>query len=43
MHPRVCVSGLCFPGLPAIDAIGHHAAAAQTANWLDKLLEELGA
>ena len=28
---------------PAIDAIGHHAAAAQTANWLDKLLEELGA
>lgn len=28
---------------PAIDAIGHHAAAAQTASWLDKLLEELGA
>jgi sugar phosphate isomerase/epimerase len=28
---------------PAIDAIGHHAAAAQTANWLDKLLEELAA
>ena len=28
---------------PAIDAIGHHAAAAQTANWLDKLLDELGA
>jgi sugar phosphate isomerase/epimerase len=28
---------------PAIDAIGHHAAAAQSANWLDKLLEELGA
>jgi sugar phosphate isomerase/epimerase len=28
---------------PAIDAIGHHAAAAQTANWLDKLLEELRA
>ena len=28
---------------PAIDAIGHHAAAAQAANWLDKLLEELGA
>jgi sugar phosphate isomerase/epimerase len=27
----------------AIDAIGHHAAAAQTASWLDKLLEELGA
>ena len=32
-----CVNG------PAIDAIGHHAAAAQAANWLDKLLEELGA
>ncbi len=28
---------------PAIDAIGHHAAAARAANWLDKLLEELGA
>ena len=28
---------------PAIDAIGHHAAAAQAANWLDKLLGELGA
>ncbi len=28
---------------PAIDAIGHHAAAAQAANWLDKLLAELGA
>jgi sugar phosphate isomerase/epimerase len=28
---------------PAIDSIGHHAAAAQAANWLDKLLEELGA
>jgi hypothetical protein len=28
---------------PALDAIGHHAAAAQTANWLDKLLKELGA
>jgi len=28
---------------PAIDAIGHHAAAAQTADWLDKLLQELGA
>ncbi|HEX9039394.1 MAG TPA: sugar phosphate isomerase/epimerase family protein [Trebonia sp.] len=28
---------------PAIDAIGHHAAAAQAAAWLDKLLEELGA
>ena len=28
---------------PAIDAIGHHAAAAQTASWLDKLLAELGA
>ncbi len=28
---------------PAIDAIGHHAAAAQAANWLDKLLTELGA
>jgi sugar phosphate isomerase/epimerase len=28
---------------PAIDAIGHHAAAARTANWLDRLLEELGA
>ena len=28
---------------PAIDAIGHHAAAAQSANWLDKLLTELGA
>jgi sugar phosphate isomerase/epimerase len=27
---------------PAIDAIGHHAAAAQAASWLDKLLEELG-
>ena len=21
MHPRVCVSGLCFPGLSATDAI----------------------
>lgn len=28
---------------PAIDAIGHHAAAAQAASWLDKLLDELGA
>jgi sugar phosphate isomerase/epimerase len=28
---------------PAIDAIGHHAAAARAANWLDKLLAELGA
>lgn len=28
---------------PAIDALGHHAAAAQAANWLDKLLTELGA
>jgi len=28
---------------PAIDAIGHHAAAARAARWLDKLLEELGA
>ena len=28
---------------PAIDAIGHHAAAAQAASWLDKLLTELGA
>ena len=28
---------------PAIDAIGHHAAAAQAASWLDKLLEELAA
>ena len=28
---------------PAIDAIGHHAAAAQAANWLDKVLTELGA
>jgi sugar phosphate isomerase/epimerase len=28
---------------PAIDAIGHHTAAARAANWLDKLLEELGA
>ena len=28
---------------PAIDAIGHHAAAAQTASWLAKLLAELGA
>jgi len=28
---------------PAIDAIGHHAAAAQTATWLDTLLKELGA
>jgi sugar phosphate isomerase/epimerase len=28
---------------PAIDAVGHHAAAAQTADWLDKLLDELGA
>ena len=28
---------------PAIDAIGHHAAAAQAASWLDKLLAELGA
>lgn len=26
---------------PAIDAIGHHAAAAQAASWLDKLLTEL--
>ena len=25
---------------PAIDAIGHHAAAAQAANWLDKLLAD---
>ena len=28
---------------PGIDATGHHAAAAQTANWLDTLLKELGA
>lgn len=28
---------------PAIDAIGHHAAAAQAAIWLDRLLAELGA
>jgi sugar phosphate isomerase/epimerase len=28
---------------PAIDAIGHHAAAARAANWLDTLLKELGA
>jgi len=28
---------------PAIDAIGHHTAAVQAANWLDKLLGELGA
>jgi sugar phosphate isomerase/epimerase len=42
--------GAGYPGVfdcelngPAIDAIGHHAAAAQTANWLDKLLGELGA
>ncbi len=28
---------------PAIDAIGHHAAAAQAASWLDTLLSELGA
>ncbi len=28
---------------PAIDAIGHHAAAAQAAGWLDGLLGELGA
>jgi sugar phosphate isomerase/epimerase len=28
---------------PAIDAIGHHAAAARAADWLDKLLTELGA
>jgi sugar phosphate isomerase/epimerase len=28
---------------PAIDATGHLAAAAQTANWLDALLKELGA
>jgi sugar phosphate isomerase/epimerase len=28
---------------PAIDAIGHHAAAARAASWLDKLLAELGA
>jgi sugar phosphate isomerase/epimerase len=27
---------------PAIDAIGHHAAAAQAATWLDKLLTDLG-
>jgi len=27
---------------PAIDAVGHHTAAAQAANWLDKLLGELG-
>ena len=27
---------------PAIDAIGHHAAAARAASWLDKLLAELG-
>jgi sugar phosphate isomerase/epimerase len=28
---------------PAIDAVGHHAAAAQAAGWLDKLLDDLGA
>jgi sugar phosphate isomerase/epimerase len=28
---------------PAIDAIGHHAAAAQTGAWLDTTLKELGA
>jgi sugar phosphate isomerase/epimerase len=28
---------------PAIDAIGHHVAASQTAGWLDTLLKELGA
>lgn len=28
---------------PAIDAIGHHAAAARTATWLDQLLTDLGA
>jgi sugar phosphate isomerase/epimerase len=28
---------------PAIDAMGHHTAAVQAANWLDKLLGELGA
>ena len=28
---------------PAIDAIGHHAAAAQAASWLGNLLDELGA
>jgi sugar phosphate isomerase/epimerase len=28
---------------PGIDAIGHRAAAARTANWLDSLLSELGA
>jgi len=28
---------------PAIDAIGHHTAAARAAHWLDKLLAELGA
>jgi sugar phosphate isomerase/epimerase len=28
---------------PAIDAIGHHAAAAQAARWLDQLLTRLGA
>jgi sugar phosphate isomerase/epimerase len=28
---------------PAIDAAGHHAAAAQTAAWLDTLLKKLGA
>jgi sugar phosphate isomerase/epimerase len=28
---------------PAIDALGHHAASAQAAAWLDKLLEELAA
>jgi sugar phosphate isomerase/epimerase len=28
---------------PGIDAIGHHAAAARTANWLDALLRKLGA
>jgi sugar phosphate isomerase/epimerase len=28
---------------PAIDAIGHHAAAARAADWLDQLLTELGA
>jgi sugar phosphate isomerase/epimerase len=42
--------GAGYPGVfdcelngPAIDAIGHRAAAAQAANWLDKLLGELGA
>jgi sugar phosphate isomerase/epimerase len=28
---------------PAIDAVGHHAAAARAADWLDKLLTELAA